>query len=1088
MVVAMTIVMMGLLPLSRAAAETCTQWMGKAVSVQGNVQVRGENETSWRDVRLNDVFCPGDILRVQEKSRAAVILMNESTLRLDQNTSIAFSKTEKEKTSFIDLIIGIVHFFSRIPRSVKVSTPYVNATVEGTEFLVSVEKDKTVLSVFEGHVITSNEAGSITLGSGQSVEAERGRAPFVSMVVRPREAVQWTLYYPVITYAPKADWQAKVASLLSVGRVDEAGKMIKEILGKYPDNSDALAFQSVIALALNKQDEALRIAKGAVEGDPRSSPARIALSYALQAHFDLRGAFESLNIAVKYEPNNALAWARLAELWTSGGYLNEALNSANKAAALDPDVARTQTVLGFVHLAQLDTGEAREAFEKAIKLDQADPLPRLGLGLAKIRDGELKAGREEIEISASLDPNNSLIRSYMGKAFYEEKWEEKASNQYGLARELDPLDPTPFFYDAILKQSINRPVEALHDLQRAIERNNNRAIYRSKLLLDSDLAARSANLASIYSDLGFQQAALVEGWKSVNADPSNFSGHRFLSNSYSALPRHEIARVSELLQSQLLQPININPVPPHLAESNLFVLEGAGPTEASFNEFNPLFNRNRPAMQLSGIIGGNSTRGDEVTVSGIYDKFSVSAGQFHYETKGFRENNDLKQDIYDIFGQYSLSYKTSVQTEVRYKKQENGDLTLNFFPDDFLQNERQEEETISTRFGFHHAFTPGSDLIGSFIYQHGNLGLHNLFIPIETPPNVLDVTTDQDSYSVELQHLFRGAGFSLVSGAGFFKTDIDDKSETAILLPAPEPPIEISRTQGRDIRHANAYIYSQINYPQSAIFTIGASADSFHGDLNDRDQFNPKLGLTWNLFSSTTLRASLFRTLKRMLVTDQTLEPTQVAGFNQFFDDVNGTEAWVYGTAMDQKFSRDLYGGVEYYQRDLKVPAQILTQAPAPAPPVISVEKVDWTEQEGRAYLYWTPHPWLALSAEYLYERLDRDSQFAASIKNVRTHRFPVGISFFHPTGFSANIKATYTNQKGTFQPQGSPPHSFLHGSDDFWVVDSSLSYRLPKRLGIISVTAKNLFDKSFKYQDTDPVSPVIQPKRAVFIKCIISL
>ena len=86
------------------------------------------------------------------------------------------------------------------------------------------------------------------------------------------------------------------------------------------------------------------------------------------------------------------------------------------------------------------------------------------------------------------------------------------------------------------KQNINRPVEALHDLQKSIELNDNRAVYRSRLLLDEDLAARSANLGRIYNDLGFQQLALVEGWKSVNTDPANYSAHRFLADSYPPAP------------------------------------------------------------------------------------------------------------------------------------------------------------------------------------------------------------------------------------------------------------------------------------------------------------------------------------------------------------------------------------------------------------------------------------------------------------------------------------------------------------------------------------------------------------------------
>ena len=236
---------------------------------------------------------------------------------------------------------------------------------------------------------------------------------------------------------------------------------------------------------------------------------------------------------------------------------------------MNPDLARTQTVLGFAWLTEVKTKKAKAAFEKAIQLDQSDPLPRFGLGLAIIREGNLDQGRAEIEVAVSLDPDNSLLRSYLGKALYEEKRDKKAEQQFIIAEELDPKDPTPYLYDAIRKQTENRPVEALQDIQKSIELNDNRAVYRSRQLLDSDLAARSASLARVYSDLGFNQLALVEGWKSVNTDPADFSAHRFLSDSYSALPRHEVARVSELLQAQLLQPINITPLQPHLEESNL---------------------------------------------------------------------------------------------------------------------------------------------------------------------------------------------------------------------------------------------------------------------------------------------------------------------------------------------------------------------------------------------------------------------------------------------------------------------------------------------------------------------------------------
>ena len=326
-----------------------------------------------------------------------------------------------------------------------------------------------------------------------------------------------------------------------------------------------MALQSIIAVVQNDKEKALGIAQKAVAANAKSAAALTALSYAQQANFDLEGARKSLQQAVQAEPSNALAWARLAEIHLSFADLDDALEAAQKAVALNPNLSRTQMVLGFAYLTRVDTVESKKAFEKAIELDQADALSRLGLGLGKIRDGDLVDGRKELEIAASLDANNSIVRSYLGKAYYEEKRSDLAERDYATAKELDPKDPTPYFYDAIQKQTTNRPVEALQSMEKAIELNDNRAVYRSQLQLDSDLAARSASQARIYSDLGFQQLALVEGWKSVNTDPSNFSAHRFLADSYSILPRHEIARVSELLQSQLLQPLNMTPIQPRLS-------------------------------------------------------------------------------------------------------------------------------------------------------------------------------------------------------------------------------------------------------------------------------------------------------------------------------------------------------------------------------------------------------------------------------------------------------------------------------------------------------------------------------------------
>ena len=102
---------------------------------------------------------------------------------------------EKRKHLSSSWLRGAVHFFSRIRRNLEVVTGFVNAGVEGTEGLIRVEEDRTVITIFDGQVLATNAAGSLTLTGGQSAVAEAGKAPVARVVVRPRDAVHWALYY-----------------------------------------------------------------------------------------------------------------------------------------------------------------------------------------------------------------------------------------------------------------------------------------------------------------------------------------------------------------------------------------------------------------------------------------------------------------------------------------------------------------------------------------------------------------------------------------------------------------------------------------------------------------------------------------------------------------------------------------------------------------------------------------------------------------------------------------------------------------------------------------------------------------------------
>ena len=837
---------------SAAPGKSCDPAPAKAVSVQGTVEWKRAADAQWQPVNLNDTFCPGDSIRVQAKSRADVMMLNQSVMRLNANSTITVGAPKDQTTGVVDLVRGATNILARGPRSLEVNTPYTVAGVRGTEFYVSLEADQTLITVFEGTVLAQNATGSLSLTDGQSAAAQLGRAPALRTVVRPRDAVQWALYYPPVLYfrpdefPAGAGWQGMVRSssefyakgdlanafkslenapadirdprfftyrarlALAVGRVDDATADIDRALQLAPNDANALSLQAIMAIVQNDKDRALAIAEKNVAANPTSASARIALSYAQQARFDLPGARASVEKAVELDPQNALAFARLAELSSSFGDYDATFAAAQKAVALDPNLARTQTVLGFAYLVQVKTAEARAAFDKAIVLDQADPLPRLGLGLAKIRDGRLDEGGRDIEIAASLDPTNALVRSYLGKVYYEEKLFPRDEREFKVAKELDPKDPTPFFYDAILKQTTNRPVEALQEMEKAIALNDNRAVYRSELLLDSDNASRSASLARIYTDLGFQQLALVEGYKSVNADPTNFSAHRFLADTYSVLPRHEIARVSELLQSQLLQPINLTPLQPRMAESNLFLISSGGPGTASFSEFNPLFTSDGYTVQRNGMGGQNNTWGGDAVVAGIVRQGCVQRRLLGVQDRRVpRQQRPERPDLRRVrpVRLHAADERAGGIPASRTSRPATCRCASSTTP--FAPGERNKTETDI-----------GPPRVPARVLARRRScwrrsSTRTLVIRVTDdqnlpPVTMLDFSAPEKSLSSELQYLFRSPQFNVTTGIGYFDVNgrprHDDRAST-FRLPTARDRSTSRSTQSTDVRHLNLYAY-----------------------------------------------------------------------------------------------------------------------------------------------------------------------------------------------------------------------------------------------------------------------------------------
>jgi outer membrane receptor protein involved in Fe transport len=101
----------------------------------------------------------------------------------------------------------------------------------------------------------------------------------------------------------------------------------------------------------------------------------------------------------------------------------------------------------------------------------------------------------------------------------------------------------------------------------------------------------------------------------------------------------------------------------------------------------------------------------------------------------------------------------------------------------------------------------------------------------------------------------------------------------------------------------------------------------------------------------------------------------------------------------------------------------------------------------------------------------------------MKTEKLPVEIRYFSRGGLTIGARASHIEQTGEFltgfaTPVSPPP--LAAGEDRFWVLDAFVGYRLPNRRGLLSLTADNLLDETFQFQDIDPTNPSLFPERLI--------
>lgn len=1064
------------------------------MELENKVETQRYPASEWDKAYVGQQLKARDRGRTGPGSRALLQMYDLSVIRIGENSlfQIEPAPAPHQKATF-NLWKGVLYFFSRNrPIEANIRTPTATAAIRGTEFVLQQDENgHTVLTLVDGKVVLRNLAGqSITLTNREQGVVVPGQPPVKTAVINAINDVQWCLYYPAILDLDELNLSPKLQTelrdslaayrsgdllqalakypenrqpksraemiysaelFLSVGLVDRA----EEILSKMPHETGNLGRTTRLANALKELIAAVkRQALPNRQAKPVLATEWLARSYWLQSQAHLEQALTAARKATEISPEFGFAWARVAELEFSFGRIDAAQTALDKSLALVPRNAEAIALKGFLLSARNRVAAATKCFDDAIAVDGALGNAWLGRGLCQIRRGHREAGRADIEVAAGLEPNRSFLRSYLGKAWDVTGHDALAAQELQLAKELDPSDPTPWLYSALVDREQNRVNTAVRDMERSVALNDDRRVYRSKFLLDEDRAVRSSGLASTYEDAGMDQVSAREAAKAVTYDFLNPSAHLFLADSYNQLRdptrfnlRYETVWFNELLLANLLAPV------------------GAGrlSQEVSAQEYTRMFQSDGLSLASSSDVRSDGMFHEAASQFGAYKNTAYSLDLDYQHNDGVRVNNDLNDIEWYSTIKQQITPKDTGLVLVKYENYHSGDNFQYYNQSDARPNYRFDEyqEPILVG-GWNHEWSPGIHtllLAGRLINEQdvSDKAAPQLLLTENPSGNVYATGTDGfdvkyhntfEIYSAELNQICEWNRITLSLGAryqtGTFQTQDSLNNPTGLAGLFNNPPAAGATDEG--FQRVTGYGYATVEPFKRLWLTGGLAYDDVRYPDNYRQppispgeaassQLGPKAALVWSPWPQLTVRGVYTRSLGGVSLDESyRLEPTQLAGFPQAFrslisesvvGSVSAPKYETLGLALDLKLGPRTFAGVQLERLKTSVHRDIgvftLVNGLSPFVPDSTPEQLDYTEYALDANFNQLLGNYFVVGADYRLTQVELQDVLpdvpvsalptAGQAEHARLHQVTSYLLFNHPSGFFAKAELLWYAQ-----------------------------------------------------------------------------
>ncbi|MBS4095775.1 MAG: tetratricopeptide repeat protein [Sulfuricella sp.] len=551
------------------------------VSLIGKGETRATTKDDWKAAALKQQLNQGAFVRTGDLSQMALLLRDQTQLRLNQNSMVQIKEVTPGGTTQLDLNLG--RMWSQAKRkvfalgaqpAVTIRTPNATAGIRGTDWELVVDKEGTaILTVLSGEVDFYNDLGAVKVLPNEQARVEKGKAPTKVLLTNARERVQWVTAYrpqprrwlatiptdlqPLVDAIEGGRYGAALGTLESragdaaaarlladmyifLGRIPEAIALLE----KQPDDARAAALLARALLISDRAPDAGKVLAAAAAKFPGDAEVRLAQGDLARFEGDAAGAKSAFRQALASDPKNAEGWFGLGRIEAEREAVKDGREMLNQAISLNPAGPGYRGELATLESFANEFAAAEKSFSDALAQQPDDYVALTGLGILDLKRGNPEAAMENFLKAGVIEPRYARGALYTGVAYYQLNNHRRAVEMFHRAAELDPKDPLPHMMLSLVASDRMELGDAVASARRASElmpylKSLNQLLNNQK---------GNANVGAALAQFGMEDWALAYAYNAYS--PYWAGSPLFLADRYSGT----FNKNSELFKGFLADP------------------------------------------------------------------------------------------------------------------------------------------------------------------------------------------------------------------------------------------------------------------------------------------------------------------------------------------------------------------------------------------------------------------------------------------------------------------------------------------------------------------------------------------------------